>query len=145
MPTPKRDLLVRPGIEMSDEQIRQMDHWTPANDWPNKVMNDLHRRLWSELFDVSQDTGVEMMMLHEDTKKAIWRVLERQVELAEKLFEGDCYPDRLSDKDLLILSYKLPTPIALALLRKRLIRGLALRDMHVARANRTLEPIDINL
>jgi hypothetical protein len=55
--------------------------------------------------------------------------LEQQLAKAEDAMD-EAFPDRLRDRELIALSYKLPMPLALALLRRRLIRGLALRGMY---------------
>lgn len=69
-------------------------------------------------------------MLHRNTEDAILRVLDRMLEVAEQVMDEGGFPERASDMDLLTLSYHLPMPLALALLRKRLIRGQALRRMY---------------
>lgn len=47
--------------------------------------------------------------------------------------EGDAYPTDASDRDLIFLSYNLPSPLGVAMLRRRLIRGIALRGLHAAK------------
>ncbi len=60
----------------------------------------------------------------------LWEELQAVQARADELMgpEHDVFPDRLSDRELLRLAEVLPTPLALGLLKRRLTRGLALRE-----------------
>lgn len=73
---------------------------------------------------------ITMTMLWHWSKRAFSNEVDIQqafMEQAELVME-EAYPSRLNDKELIFLSYKLPWPLALALLRHRLVLGLALRE-----------------
>lgn len=56
-----------------------------------------------------------------------WTDLLNAQQYADELMELGAYPDDLLDKDLVFLSRFLPPTLASAMLRRRLIRGIATR------------------
>lgn len=65
--------------------------------------------------------------IHDSVIKSLEHEMERMQEFAEENVHN-FYPDELNDEEIIWLSYRLPTPIALSILRYRMVRGLALRD-----------------
>lgn len=60
----------------------------------------------------------------------LWEELQIAQERCDEAMgpEGDAYPIDASDRDLIFLSYHLPSPLGVAMLRRRLVRGVALRQ-----------------
>jgi hypothetical protein len=57
-----------------------------------------------------------------------WEELMFAQRWADSLFlDGDCYPEDCLDKDLFILAKHMPPTFGVAMLRRRLLRGVALR------------------
>jgi len=69
----------------------------------------------------------------------VWPELQFAQAWADELFldPGDCYPERLLDKDLFLLAAHMPPTFSSAMLRRRLLRGVSLRRM----AERGGEPV----
>lgn len=71
---------------------------------------------------------IEMTVLWRFASESLHPSVQKEIlEEAEAVMDT-AYPERLNDEELVWLSYKLPWPLALALVRHRLIRGLALRE-----------------
>jgi len=57
----------------------------------------------------------------------VWAQLQWCQRFADECMESGAFPDRCSDRDLIFLSHHLPPTFGVAMLRQRLVRGLATR------------------
>lgn len=76
---------------------------------------------------------VEMTAIWLESKISppLWRELQVAQDFADVVMgpDMDAYPTDATDRDLVFLSHHMPTTMALAMLRRRLVRGLALRKL----------------
>lgn len=106
---------------------------------PKILITELHLQ-FNELYWLIQGDG---FYFWQDVtfREAYQRMMDELIEAADEVMEYGGFPSDASDRDLITLSYKLPPALSLAMLRHRLIRGLALRDMRSARGEKTEDPL----